>query len=370
MPQSAPLLYLAALLIALPALAQDGPAITFLGGDAARDAIVDESIEPYFSLLCHHEMEVKSGVTIEGETLEEQQAFFAQHYADNVRDFTEEEQEAVANIVGLAAGLASWDFPRFSTHPWVFIKVTSAVEQGLPHTRGNAIVLPEGVVSMIVDARAGDHEDRDAIHGFIMAMVGLMLHEQVHVLQRLNPEPFKAFYTEHWGLVHVEAIEYGDELSAMQLINPDGVDTRWVQYVGTPRDARYLQPNIVIQRFENRQSHMPHDFLQVAIELSMHDDGVWRPVLDADGKPVYTPLHQEAGYTAQYSPSGNIYHPNESFADLFAKLILNEFGGYPEPGFADDEQGQAQEAAFRAAVAQVRAFMLEEYGAVEEDAAE
>lgn len=352
-----------------PAHAQDAPEITFLAGEAARAAIVDESVEPYISLLCHHEMEVKSGVAIEGETLEAQQAFFAAHYADNVRDFTDEEKEAVANIVALAAGLAAFDFPRFSAHPWVLIKATSGIEQGLPHTRGHAIVLPEVLVQAIVNARSADREDRDATHYFIMAMVGLMLHEQVHVLQRLDPEPFKQFYTDHWGLVHVEAIEYGDTLAAMQLINPDGVDTRWVQYVvDAGRGGRYLQPNIVIERFDDRPSRMPHDFLQVAVELVMHDDGVWRPVVGEDGAPAYTPLLDEPGYVAHYGPSSNIYHPNESLADLFAKLILSEFGGYPEPGFPDDEAGQAREAAFRAAVAPVRAFMREQYGAEEAEA--
>ncbi|MEM9415331.1 MAG: hypothetical protein AAGA29_07635 [Planctomycetota bacterium] len=356
------LLVSAALLCVLPASAQDDYDITFLEGDAARAAIVDESVEPYFSLLCHHEMELKSGITIEGETLGEQRERFKRHYAENVRDFTDEEKEAVANIASLAAGLASWDFPRFSEHPWVFIKVTTAVEQGLPHTRGHAIVLPEGVVEFITHAHS---DDRDEMHAIIMRGVELMLHEQIHVLQRLNPEPFQQFYTEHWGLVHVESIEYGDGLKAMQVINPDGVDTRWVQSVGSRRSPRYIQPNIFVARFEDRASRMPNDFLMLAVELRLEGDGVWRPVAaGGTGQALTHMLLDEPSYTAHYGPSTNIYHPNESFADLFAKLILNEFGSYPEPGFVDDEAGQAQEAAFRAAVAPVRSFMAEHYGEV------
>ncbi|XAM00946.1 hypothetical protein OT109_06075 [Phycisphaeraceae bacterium D3-23] len=361
------LIFATLLSVSCIASAQDAPDITFLSGDAARVAIVDESVEPYFSLLCHHEMEVKSGIAIEGDTLEEQQAFFAQHYADCVRDFTDEEEEALSTIVGLTDSLVKFDYPGFAAQPWSFIKVTSGVERGLPHTRGRSIVLAEGVLDFIVNARS---DDRDAMHRMVMAKVELMLHEQMHVVQRLNPEPFAAFYTEHWGLVHVETIEYGDELTAMQLINPDGVDTRWVRYVGTPRDARYLQPNIVIERFENRPSRMPHDFRQVAVELRLDDDGVWRPVIDAEGQPVYTPLHDEPGYTAHYSPSGNIYHPHESFADLFAKMVLNDFGSYPEPGFTDDGAGQAQAAAFRAAVAPVRAMMHAVFGEAQGEGAE
>lgn len=354
-------LLIAAVSGALPVAAQDDYDITFLAGDAARAAIVDESVEPYFSLLCLHEMQVKSGIAIEGETLEQQRAFFAEHYADCVRDFTDEEKEALTNTISLAAGLASWDFPRFSAEPWVLIKVTDGVERGLPHTRGNAIVLSEGVVHFLTHAHS---EDSNEMHQIIMRGVELMLHEQVHVLQRLDPEPYRAFYTEHWGLVHVESIAYGEELDAMQLINPDGVDTRWVQYVGGPRGGRYLQPNILLRRHDDRPSRMPGDFVQALVELEPHDDGVWRPVVGDDGRPVWTPLFDEPAYTAHYGPSRNIYHPNESFADLFAKMILSDFGSYPEPGFADDEAGRAQAAAFRAAVAPVRAFMAEHYGPV------
>lgn len=339
------------LLLAWPVSAQDGPDITFLAGDAARAAIVDESVEPYFSLLCLHEMQVKAGIDIEGETLEEQQAFFAQHYADNTRDFSEEERAVVSEVLATVYESLAGDYPRLAAVPWSLIKVTNGVEQGLPHTRGHSIILPEGFLMQVVPMFE-QMPDR-----LLPMLVNLMIHEQMHVVQRLEPETFAPFYTERWGLVHVETIAYGQWLTDRQLINPDGVDVRWVQNVGTEDAPEYIQPNIIIERYDDRPSRMPQDFLMVAVKLERGDDGVWRPVTGADGLPRVTPLRNEPGYTAHYGTSRNIYHPNESLADLFANAVLFDHVLPP------DAIGEAQRAEMDLTLDPVRGFMREAFGA-------
>lgn len=334
-----------------PAAAQDDYDITFLAGDAARAAIVDESVEPYFSLLCLHEMEVKAGIDIEGETLEEQQAFFAQHYADNVRDFTEEERAVVTAVLATVHESLAEEYPRLAAVPWSLIKVTNGVEQGLPHTRGHSIILPEGFLMQVVPMFE-QMPDR-----LLPMLVNLMIHEQMHVVQRLEPETFAPFYTERWGLVHVETIAYGQWLTDRQLINPDGVDVRWVQNVGTEDAPEYIQPNIIIERFEQRPSRMPQDFLMVAVKVEQGDGGVWRPVTDDTGHPVVAPLQEVGGYMANYGGSRNVYHPNESLADLFATAVINDHL-YPP-----DAIGEAQRAGMDRTLDPVRGFMREAFGA-------
>ncbi|MFI4859662.1 MAG: hypothetical protein ACIAXF_03155 [Phycisphaerales bacterium JB063] len=344
------LLMILAWITSAQAYAQEGPAITFLAGDAARAAIVDESVEPYFSLLCLHEMEVKSGVAVEGDTPEAQRAFFAAHYAENTRDFSEDEQAVIAEVLSVVHAALAADYPRLAAVPWSFIKVTNAVEQGLPHTRGHSIVLPEGFLRQMVPMYR-DHAER-----VLPMLVNLMIHEQMHVVQRLEPETFAPFYTEQWGLVQVDTIAYGEWLTQRQLINPDGVDVRWVQNVGTEAEPRYLQPNIIIERFDDRPSRMPQDFVMVAVELEQGGDGVWRPVVGADGRPSVTPLRSEAGYMAHYGTSGNVYHPNESLADLFATAVLYD------RVFPADAIGADQRAAMDSALDPVRAMMRQSFG--------
>lgn len=341
------------LLTASPSAAQDSPEITFLAGDAARAAIVDESVEPYFSLLCHHEMEVKSGIAIEGETLEEQQAFFAQHYADNVRDFTEEEQAVITEVLATVHQALAEDYPRLAAVPWSLIKVTNGVEQGLPHTRGHSIILPEGFLMQAVPMYA-QMPDR-----MLPMLVNLMIHEQMHVVQRLEPETFAPFYTERWGLLHVESIMYGDWLTERQLINPDGVDVRWVQNVGTEDEPEYIQPNIIIERFDTRPSRMPQDFLMVAVKVEQGEDGIWRPAKDGTGHPTVAPLVEMGSYMANYGGSRNVYHPNESLADLFATAVINNRLLPP------DAIGRAQRAEMDLTLDPVRSFMREAFGAAD-----
>jgi hypothetical protein len=340
--------------IACRVSAQDGAALTLLADNAAKAAIVDEKIEPYFSLLCLHEMEVKGGLKLEGKDLDAKREAFKQHYTENVGDFTDMEKDMLTDVVGHVHRALKEDYPGFTAYPWSLIKVTNAVEQGLPHTRGKSIILPEGFLTQALEMYHANKEQS------LLFLVNLMVHEQVHVVQRLKPKPFEAFYTEQWELEHVDAIVYGDYLNDRQLINPDGVDTRWVQNIGTSDAPRYIQPNVILERFEDRPSRMPNDFKQVAIELKQDDAGTWRPIKAEDGQPVIHPLHGEAGYMQHYGVSKNVYHPNESFADLFALAVLyDDFipaGAIEEKEFAEINE----------ALDPVRELMAKTFGPVNE----
>lgn len=303
-------------MLACTVWAEDRAEITFLAGDPAKAAIVDEKIEPYFSLLCLHEMEVKSGIELKGKDLDAKREAFTQHYAKNVSDFTDQEKDMLTEVIGHVHRALTPDYPGFTAYPWSLIKVTNQVEQGLPHTRGKSIILPEGFLTQALKMYGANKQQS------LLMLVNLMIHEQVHVVQRVKPKPFTSFYTEQWELEHVDSIAYGDWLNDRQLINPDGVDTRWLQNIGTKDEPRYIQPNVILERFEDRASRMPQDFKQVAIELKQDDAGTWRPTKDRDDQPVVLPLHDVQGYMQHYGGSKNVYHPNESFADLFALAVL------------------------------------------------
>jgi len=343
-------LCLLALVIASTAAAQDGPTITFLAGDAARAAIVDESVEPYISLLCAHEMQVKAGVELEGDTLDAQRDFVKQHYADNTRDFTDAEQAVITAIIAKIQPLFERHYPRLAGYGWSFIKVTQAVEQGLPHTHGASIILPESFLRQVVPVY------RQMPEAVVPSLVNLLIHEQMHVVQRFEPDTFAPFYTEQWGLEHVESIAGHDWLDERQLINPDGVDVNWIMNVGSEASPRYIQPNVILKRFDNRPSRMPRDFRMVAIEVDCDDDGQWHPVIGDDGLPAVTDLGDESVYMAHYGASHNVYGPNESLADLFARVMLAD---HFEP--ADGSSRRPRPASARA-LDPVRDFMREAFG--------
>jgi len=56
------------LVFACTAFAEQGPDVAFLTAEQAKTAIIDESVEPYFSLLQTQEMSAKTGSAIDGDT--------------------------------------------------------------------------------------------------------------------------------------------------------------------------------------------------------------------------------------------------------------------------------------------------------------
>ncbi|MBL7187544.1 MAG: hypothetical protein ISS70_14570 [Phycisphaerae bacterium] len=93
-----------------------------------------------------------------------------------------------------------YKFPRFAETPWSFLKVSNKIEGGLPHTQGRHIVLCEGVCGRFA-SRYKTAPDRA-----VSSLAGLMIHEQMHVFQRANPEMFDALYTEIWGFIKAEEL--------------------------------------------------------------------------------------------------------------------------------------------------------------------
>ncbi|HXE53850.1 MAG TPA: hypothetical protein VN541_12585, partial [Tepidisphaeraceae bacterium] len=192
----------------------------FLGGDAARKAIVDESVEPYFSLLQPMDMTAKTGRPIVGSTIEQQRDECRGRYADAVREFTEEEKDGIRWYLDRIVPEAAKDFPRLARTPWSFIKVSGTIEGGLPHTRGQHIILPETLVAQLVRPTATRDPEWLALANF----GEMLIHEQTHVIQRKRKAEFAKFYEQVWGFQHARSIETGDWLTVHQVLDPDGVD--------------------------------------------------------------------------------------------------------------------------------------------------
>ena len=70
-------------------------AVGFLTAKDAADAIVDESMEPYFSLLLPLEMHAKTGSSGPGANLAAQRDECRKRYRSAVLDFTDDEKAAM-----------------------------------------------------------------------------------------------------------------------------------------------------------------------------------------------------------------------------------------------------------------------------------
>lgn len=300
-----------------PATQAAAPAVEFLDQAAAKKAIVDETMEPYFKLLQPMEMSVKTAEPIGQGTLVEQRDRCRKRYQEAVQNFSDEERDALRWYVSQLEPLVEKDYPLYARTPWSFIKLDSKFEGGMPHTRGPHIVLSDDFLKPLLQSRAKG----PAWIG--LAQIGdVLLHEQSHVVQRENPAQFAKLFTGLWKFKHAGTVQGCDWVTQHQIVNPDGVDVNWVFPVKDGDATRWIWPLIVFGDVDDANKATFADMQMVAIDLDAMGDNSFKAKVGADGKPVLHELMSVAEYVSKFRPSRNIYHPNEAAADLFAKIVV------------------------------------------------
>jgi len=281
-----------------------------LSGEAARNAFVDEKSEPYFSLLQPREMAAKTGAQIVADTLQFQRDKARSAYLGAILDCTPEELEGLKGYISIIDSSVKPSYPRLVELPWRFIKVKDHIEGGLPHTRGNAIVLSESLLkSMSLSAQKQRWE---------LGLIHLLIHEQVHVIQRARSKEFAGLY-EQWGFRKANSISGAEVwLAIHQIVNPDGVDVLWVWQA--PGSARVIWPRVILAG-ESAKPSMPKDFRMVGIELVPAANG-YLVQTDKKGEPRLRNLVDEPAYVDAFAGVTSLYHPNEIAADYLADLAL------------------------------------------------
>lgn len=301
----------------LLAAADQPPAIVFMDAAHARTAIVDESVEPYFSLLQTQEMSSKTGAAITGADLAAQRDECRRRYQAAVREFTPEEQAALTAAITSVQPLLAKQYPLFAAEPWSFIKIDRAFEGGMPHTRGHSIVLSDDGLMRFPRGGAAKLNP---------AGVNLLVHEQTHVVQRLHPKPFAALYTQSWGLVRMPAEPTPSAaMRAHQLVNPDGIACVWAFPVVRDGKRRLIEPQVIFGS-DAAVPRMPMDFSVIAISVEQRGDA-FAYAAGTDGAPETVPLEAVPEYLAAFAPSEENFHPNEVCAELFSRMVTLDLLG-------------------------------------------
>jgi len=291
--------------------------ITFLDVEEAKAAIIDDSLDPYFDQLQTMEMSAKTGSAISGQTLEEQREQCRKRYQAGVRQFSDDEKEAMRQCVkGLYPALKQ-EYPLFAEMPWSFLKLSDNIEGGLSHTRDKHIILSERTCKRLTIFHQSAPEQAALSFG------RLLVHEQMHVFQRINPGFFDSLYTDIWGFIKAKEIESCPWLEKHHLANPDGIDCCWVFPIQQEESTTYILPLVVFAEGEDLK-RLPNDFRMIAVEL-VKSDGRFRPKDFKDGKPIFRNLLEVGQYRKVFPLTGNVYHPNEACASLFAHVVMFDF---------------------------------------------
>jgi len=303
------------LVLVLATAAGNAPAqqasVHFLSRAESSAALTGAAAQGYYAQLQLAEMRAKTALPLKNLSLDEARVAAGKAYAAASEDFTDDERAALADAVESMQPVLSARAPLYARTPWCFIKVNGTIEGSLPHTRGDCIVLAEGVLQALAKAHAKGKFDHPS------GVWSLLLHEQTHVLQRSNPALFAGLYTDIYGFRQVEVVP-PDWLKLRRVINPDAPVVEWIYPIGKDAARRWVLPDFELSELDHPQ--MPADFKVVA--LGVHELEGRRWALDDAVMPAaQTDLESVTDYVDAFPVKGEAFHPNEIAAEMMAEII-------------------------------------------------
>lgn len=188
------------------------------GAEAAR-LLSDEAWEPYLSGATDDMLRFTLGCKADAAVPLEKSAREAMAFEGcraMAQDFSEDEKAGLRRQVERLAELTGNDWPLVSRLPWHFIKAKEPFCSGFPHTRGLAIVMQPRMLDFIL------HNEPAALT--------ILLHEKLHVVQRLYPDRMSGL-AKQYGFVPVRLAE--GEVARLNIVqNPDDLRPGWALELG------------------------------------------------------------------------------------------------------------------------------------------
>jgi hypothetical protein len=194
--------------------------------------------------------------------------------------------------------------------PILLIKAAADFEDGLPHTRANAIVLPQGA--------------EQAATGLLTA---ILAHELFHLLSRDDARLKEQLYGAI-GFKPCASVDIPQPLSGLRVTNPDAPQHRHtvsVRYRGRPVEAMPF-PSFASEGIDPRQGFKAQ--VRVAWLLVDREGGACKARAPAAGQAPEPQelegLFEQVGRNTRY-----LWHPEEILADNFALLLIGMLRGSP-----------------------------------------
>jgi len=319
--------------VCLPAAHAQEAQLHFQSPEEARTELTTGAGLQYFAALQLGEMRAKTGLPLQNLTLDAARVQAREAYGSAVRSFTAEEQAALRAAVAHLQPLLLARAPLYARTPWSFIKVSDNIEGGMPHTRGDSIVLATAVVTALAQAHAKGGLERPS--GFW----NLLVHEQTHVLQRRQGALFTDLYTGPFAFRQVRVAALPDWLAVRRVINPDAPEVDWAFAVGAADARQWFLPDILLATLDHPK--MPQDFQVVALPITLSGDSA--SYVDRSLPAHPRELETLEGFGARFPLHDELFHPNEIAAGLLAAIISGVGTRDPDhPLWAQTRQWAAQ----------------------------
>ena len=214
--------------------------ISFLNKNEASIAILDESFEPYFSNLQVKEIStfVQEKAPID---IDSARVFAKKKFSSAVLDFSPDEKEVLSFVVNKTnKWLLDNEINLMANQPWRFIKIDNWLCGGFAHTRGSFIIISQAYLDRLTIDWNTDMNKEKGLR-LVTSLGGLLVHEQMHSLQRTFKSKFDRLYSKNWNFIKHQ-VKAENEIIIDQVSNPDAPIAEWI--IPDPKDKKnLLDPN-------------------------------------------------------------------------------------------------------------------------------
>jgi hypothetical protein len=289
--------------------------ISFLDKSQAGIAILDETFEPYFSKL--QRKEISTFVQEKApKNIDSARAFARMKFSSAVMDFTTQEKEILSFVVKKTnRWLLENDINLMANQPWRFIKIQNWLCGGFAHTRGTYIILSQAYLDRLSTDWSQNMTEESELK-LVTSLGGLLVHEQMHSLQRTFKSKFKKLYSENWNFVN-QQIKDEQEIIKDQVSNPDAPIAEWLIPDPETQDKFYWIRTLITKNVEIPE--MGKDFVDVAFEISRDKENY--SIIRLNNSISSRPLSELDFYNKSFPVKRGLDHPNEISAYMFSNFF-------------------------------------------------
>lgn len=294
------------------------PKVAFLSREDGAAALTRVAGDTYFSNMDLLECRARTRSALPGLSVQAARNAVRDYEAAAVRTFTNEECQAIVNVLNRIQPRLAARAPLYARTPWSFIKLAGSAEGGMLHTRGPHIVMPDAMADAFVRA------DRELIANApserTKRLVNLLVHEQTHVLERLRAPLFEPLFKDVFGFTRMTPAPTTPWLDEHGFTNPDGPDVAWAFPLAKIGGQGWLMPDVTVP--DVPIPRMPQDFEAIGIEVAQTAEG-WK-IVEENGVPKRRNLDAIAGYDAHFPFPDEDFHPHEIAAVALSHWILQD----------------------------------------------
>jgi uncharacterized secreted protein with C-terminal beta-propeller domain len=312
--------------------------IHFLTQEEGQVAILDETYEPYFSQLQRREIAAFVQEFPPLGSLESARVFAREKFSAAVSDFTEMEKACIGFVINvITSKFNEQGNELYASHPWKLIKIEDWLCGGFAHTRGDYIILSQKHIDHL-SSDWSDNMTSAEEENLIVKLGGLLVHEQMHSLQRSYKHDFASFYRDIWGYVEGE-VTADTSISLNQVSNPDAPVANWL-ISGESEELYWIR---TLLKPTDSIPQMGKDFINVVFLVEKTMDSTYELQRLENGTLRTVEMEDLESFTSSFPKVAmrGIDHPNEVSAYMMSEYFQAVFRNR-EPFREASEEAQAK----------------------------